>query len=64
MTKSTAAPVKELWEIPDGDVKHEGAALHAEAKVDKGLEGQCGHMGFPPLTFLSVQVLLILDPPG
>ena len=62
MTKSTA-PVQELWEIPDGDVKHEGAALHAEAKVYQGLEGQGGDMGLAPLTLLCVQVLLILDPP-
>ena len=55
--------MKKLRKVPDSDIKHEGAALHAEAKVYQGLEGQGGDMGLAPLTLLCVQVLLILDPP-
>ena len=55
--------MKKLRKIPDSDIKHEGASLHAEAKVDQGLKGQGGHMRLAPLTLLCVQVLLILDPP-
>ena len=56
--------MKQLGEVPNGDVQHECAALHAEAKVDQGLEGQGGNMGFSPLTLLCIQIFLILDPPG
>ena len=55
--------MKKLRKVPDSNIKHEGASLHAETKVDQGLEGQGGDMGLAPLTLLCVQVLLILDPP-
>ena len=58
-----ATPVKKLRKVPDSDIKHKGAALHAESKVDEGLEGQGGDMRLAPLPPLSIQVLLILDPP-
>ena len=56
--------MKKLRKVPDSDIQHEGATLHAETKVDQGLEGQGGNVGFAPLTLLCVQVLLVLDPPG
>ena len=57
-------PVEKLGKVPDSDIQHEGAALHAETEVDQSLEGQGGNVGFAPLTLLCVQVLLVLDPPG
>ena len=56
--------MKKLRKVPDSDIQHEGATLHAETKVDQSLEGQGGNVGFAPLTLLCVQVLLVLDPPG
>ena len=56
--------MKKLREVPNGDIQHEGATLHAEAEVDQSLEGQGGDVGFAPLALLCVQVLLVLDPPG
>ena len=55
--------MKKLRKVPDSDIQHEGATLHAETKVDQGLEGQGGDMGLAPLTLLCIQVLLVLDPP-
>ena len=57
-------PVKKLWKVPDSDIQHESATLHAETEIDQSLEGQGGDVGFAPLALLCIQVLLVLDPPG
>ena len=55
--------MKKLRKVSDGDVQHKGAVLHAETKVDQGLERQGGDVRLAPLALLCIQVLLILDPP-
>ena len=56
--------MEKLRKVSDGDVQHEGAVLHAETKVDQGLERQGGDVRLAPLALLCIQVFLILDPPS
>ena len=64
LTEVLHHPVHQVGEILDGDIQQHGASLYVESEVDHGVEGEGGDVRFPPLSLLSLEVLLILDPPG
>ena len=63
LTEVLHHPVDQVGEVLHGDIQHHGAGLDVDSEVDHGVKGEGGDVRFAPLSLLSLEVLLVLDPP-